>query len=91
VLDSQNERFAGGERLAEMVMGLAGTCERIVGLLRDGSLRLDAAEDGPLADAILGIVSIRQRLWGALALAPTNDASDTPEEVSFVARRGLLR
>ena len=69
MLDRQLEAFLGGERLADMTLGLAATCERVAALVSQQRREGSAPEATPLADAILGILSIRSRLWAALAVA----------------------
>jgi hypothetical protein len=92
MLDRQLEAFHGGERLADMTLGLASVCERVAALLAQEAQGELAGESGPLADAILGVLSLRRRLWTRLALAeaaaaPADDAPPPPR----APRAGLLR
>jgi hypothetical protein len=103
VLDEQTQAFVGGERVTDMVLGLAASCERIAALLRprraDASATPNSSAapsaDEPLALAILGVLSLRRSLWAALALAaPAAATTATPAPASGTAPpppSGLMR
>ena len=78
MLDRQSDSFVGGQRLTDMVLGLAGACERIVALLARPRASGPLPEGGPLADAILGLVSIRRGLWASLAVATETQGAEAP-------------